>query len=783
MKVKIKARRYGLFLFALLIVFSSLIPSFVIGVSDEDQHLTEFKQLRDNIYKRYQKDANSQWEWANIGFYEGMNNKIEGGYRKTVEDLPKGYNLYKIIEDLDSRSIAGMGQTVGGTVIALTAMGIDASNLKPYEVDGKPFKTRDRKDATNLVKFIYDSNPGGINFCTWGLIALDMGNYPTPTDANSTREKLLERILNHEYGSDGFAVDMVAMVMQSLYPYQNDSIYGERVKEKLEHGLDLFQGHKIANKVEQMDKNFMFKSWGTVNSESTAHVIIALCNMGIDPFTDYRFSRSGMDNLIYNWVNLFATNTNDGFGHTNNQFNSIGTEQGMYALQCYINFKENGGKEPYSLWYDGVPFNYGDDENMEKIECFELLGQEAQISSKTNTITIIMPNSVPIESLKGAKPKIKLGNGYTLDSNIQEEQDFTNKDIVYTIKSRDGTTTNYNVNIINGPNWFNKFTLRGVEGEIDKLNNEIKIELPYGTYVDKIRPNIIEVQSIDREIKILPDIDVAMDFSQREGTKVILDSQRDGGKVEYTTIVNYIETKGYSEIREFSIGEHKAEIDGKSIILTLPKGVTKEKFITENQNKTPTIKGSYESIDPDPKQIDNFKNSLENYLKDYVLVDEDGKLNLYNVKFVEYKTDVPENKDPNRPPQKTPEPGKPELGKTKEEKTKEEKPLNIESFRIGTSEGQIDNANGRIFIEVPYELDLTNVVPTITLSKGSVYPVSGKVLNLKKTATFTLSDGNVSKRYSLIIMVAQPKPTTKLWKYIKEYSDPQDYQVIIGGEY
>lgn len=767
MKRKTNAMQHCILLLAIIIAFSSLTSSFAIGVSEEE-YISELKQLRDNIYHRYKTSANSQWEWANIGFYEGINNGIKGGYRKTIEDLPEGLDLYGTIGGLDSRSIAGMGGTVAGTVIALTAMGIDASNLKPFEIDDKPFRTRDGKDATNLVKFIYDSNPGGINFCTWGLIALDMGNYSTPYDANSTREKLLEKILNHEYGSDGFAVDMVAMLMQSIYPYRNDPIYGERVKDKLEHGLDLFQGHKTANKVEPMGEDFIFNSWGVPNSESTAHVIIALCNMGIDPFTDYRFSRGTNDNMIFNWVNRFTTNDHDGFGHTDNRYNGIGTEQGMYALQCYINFIENGGKKPYSLWYDGVPFNFGRSDTAEEpIISFELLGQKGEISHKTNTITIIMENPVSIQKLKNVKPKIELGSDYTLNENMEGTMDFTKDEVTYTIKHKDGTTIDYTINIVNGNSWFNKFMLRGVEGKIDKLENEVKIVLPFGVYTDNIKPNIAVIQSVDKNVKVQPDINLPIDFSKKEGTKFILSSEEGNKKVEYTILTEYTEAKGYSKIKEFSIGEHKAEIDGHSIVFTLPKGVSKEEFIEENKNKTPVIKGKYyESIDPNPNHTGNLKNSLDDYLKDYVLVDEDGKVNLYNVKFVEDKPSI-------KPPSKDPK---------EDKKSNKEKQLNIESFKIGTQEGQIDNINGRIFIELPYELDLTNVTPIITISRGYIYPASGRSIDLNRPVIFILRDGDEIKKYNLIVIISEPKPATKLWQYIEQYSDLEDYQVIIGGE-
>ena len=83
----------------------------------------------------------------------------------------------------------------------------------------------------NLTKVLYNYRGGWtINDPIFALIALDMGNYTIPADAFWTRDKLLETILNHKYLSDGFGLDMVTMLMQSIGPYMDDPVYGERVR-------------------------------------------------------------------------------------------------------------------------------------------------------------------------------------------------------------------------------------------------------------------------------------------------------------------------------------------------------------------------------------------------------------------------------------------------------------------------------------------------------------------------------------------------------------------------
>ena len=79
-----------------------------------------------------------------------------------------------------------------------------------------------------------------------------------------------------------------------------------------------------------------FGSWGTVNSESCAQVIVALTALGIDPTADSRFVKNGLtvlDALAGFYV------TGGGFRHTaGGERNGMATEQGYYALTAYYRF-------------------------------------------------------------------------------------------------------------------------------------------------------------------------------------------------------------------------------------------------------------------------------------------------------------------------------------------------------------------------------------------------------------------------------------------------------------
>ena len=79
-----------------------------------------------------------------------------------------------------------------------------------------------------------------------------------------------------------------------------------------------------------------FGSWGTVNSESCAQVIVALTALGIDPTADSRFVKNG--NTVLDALAGFYVN-GGGFKHVADKGrDGMDTEQGYYALAAYYRF-------------------------------------------------------------------------------------------------------------------------------------------------------------------------------------------------------------------------------------------------------------------------------------------------------------------------------------------------------------------------------------------------------------------------------------------------------------
>ena len=254
------------------------------------------------------------------------------GLARSGRPVPAGYydNVVKFVrenadknERLDRNKVTENARVI----LALTAIGKDVTNV----------------DGHNLLKGLDSMSyikTQGINGPIFTLIALDSHNYPTSGDV--TREKLIETILGAALEDGGWTLsgtkadpDMTAMAIQALAPYYKTN---ETVKAAVDKALDVLSG------LQQGDGGF--GSWGTVNSESCAQVIVALTALGIDPTCDSRFVKNGktpLDALAGFFVD------GGGFKHVADKGrDGMATEQGYYALASYYRFL-NGQTSLYDM--------------------------------------------------------------------------------------------------------------------------------------------------------------------------------------------------------------------------------------------------------------------------------------------------------------------------------------------------------------------------------------------------------------------------------------------------
>ena len=219
-------------------------------------------------------------------------------------------------------------------ILALTAIGRDPSNVAGYNL---------LTPLGDFEKTIWQ----GLNGPIWALIALDSGNYSIPKNTaaktQATRQLYIDEILNRQQKDGGWTLDdtgdsdpdMTAMVLQALAKYQDQSA----VKAATDKALTFLS--------KAQDRNGGFASWGTVNAESAAQVIVSLCELGID-LNDSRFVKNG-HGLIENLLTF--RQSNGSFTHTLDSAegnNQMATEQCFYALVA-ADRSENGKSSLYRM--------------------------------------------------------------------------------------------------------------------------------------------------------------------------------------------------------------------------------------------------------------------------------------------------------------------------------------------------------------------------------------------------------------------------------------------------
>ena len=244
------------------------------------------------------------------------------GLARSGRPVPAGYydNVVKFVrenadknERLDRNKVTENARVI----LALTSIGKDVTNVGGHNL---------LKGLDNMAYV----QTQGINGPIWALIALDSHNYPTMGDV--TREKLIQVILDAQLNDGGWDLsaenadtDMTAMAIQALAPYYKTN---ETVKAAVDKALEALSA------LQRNDGGF--GSWGTVNSESCAQVIVALTALGIDPAKDSRFVKN--DLTVLDALASFYV-TGGGFKHVADKGrDGMATEQGYYALASYYRF-------------------------------------------------------------------------------------------------------------------------------------------------------------------------------------------------------------------------------------------------------------------------------------------------------------------------------------------------------------------------------------------------------------------------------------------------------------
>ncbi len=255
-------------------------------------------------------------------YFEEYYQRIVQTVKDTTASLNLGNKLNKNKSTENSRLI-----------LALSAIGKDARDV----------------DGINLVEPLEDITwvkKQGINGPIFTLLALDSRNYET--EDPTVRQQCIDYILSKQLAGGGWALsgtaadpDITSMALQALANYSTDEAVCDAAIAAFE-----------ALSAMQKDDGG-FASWGSVNSESIAQVIVACTSWYIDPGVDSEFvkERSAVDALLDFYVEDskgFAHVLESGAGYTGGAVNGMATDQACYALVAY-NRLQNGLNSLYDM--------------------------------------------------------------------------------------------------------------------------------------------------------------------------------------------------------------------------------------------------------------------------------------------------------------------------------------------------------------------------------------------------------------------------------------------------
>ena len=202
-------------------------------------------------------------------------------------------------------------------ILALSAIGEDATSVGNWNLVA-PF------EDFNWIK------KQGINGPIFALIALDTVGYATVD--NTIREQCVDYILDAQFEDGGWALsgstadpDVTAMALQALAPYKAQADVSTAAEEAF----------ACLSTIQNQDGGYA--SWGTVNVESCAQVIVACTAWGINPDTDSNFVKNGksvVDAVLAHYLEDKAA-----FEHViDSGANDMATDQACYALVAYDRF-------------------------------------------------------------------------------------------------------------------------------------------------------------------------------------------------------------------------------------------------------------------------------------------------------------------------------------------------------------------------------------------------------------------------------------------------------------
>lgn len=233
--------------------------------------------------------------------------------------------------------VEGGLHTAKATEYHRIALTVAALNGHPTAFGTKPDGTPIDLIADGTYNWQGESGLGaqGLNGWIFALLTVDAVGAEIPAGARYSRQDMIGAITAEQLSDGGFSlgggsmdVDITAMALQALAPYQ------EEIPDVIDGALNALS--------EAQSPDGGFESWGAQNSESCAQVILALCELGIDPESDERFQKA--EGNAVTALLSFCT-ADGGVAHQRGgQADAMAGEQAMQALMALHLLQQGEGR-------------------------------------------------------------------------------------------------------------------------------------------------------------------------------------------------------------------------------------------------------------------------------------------------------------------------------------------------------------------------------------------------------------------------------------------------------
>ncbi len=331
------------------------------------------------------------------------------------------------------------------------------------------------------------------------------------------------------------------------------------------------------------------------------------------------------------------------------------------------------------------------------------------INETTKTVALTVPYGTDVTALV---PTIThTGASISPDSGVV--QNFTGP-VTYTVTAADSTTQNYTVTVTVAPNpakaitAFN-FASPAVTGVVNETAKTVALTVPYGTDITALVPTITHTGA-----SISPNSGIAQNFS---GPVIYTVTAADSTTQAYTITVTVAPNPAKAiTVFNFSSPAATGMIDeiNKTVAVTVPYG-------TDVTALVPTITHTGASVSPNSGVAQNFTNPVT-----YTVTAADSTTQAYTVTV----TVAPASS----------------------------KAITAFNFSSPAVTGVIDEGLKTISLTVPYNTDVTALVPTITHTGASVAPNSGVAQNFLSPVSYTVTAADLSTQAYTVTVTAAPAP-------------------------